>query len=105
TWWPRWFVSAMEFRIKTITGVTACALWKGRMILPAWPRSCDGGIHESCLKREPQILTQRNFRRKMLWKQSRVVGQPLRLPNLKLASAALALQAKKKRNPTFGCPT
>jgi excinuclease ABC subunit C len=61
----RWFVSGMGFRTRTITAATACAPSKGRMILPAWPRSCDGGIRGFCLRREPQIPTQRNFRRKM----------------------------------------
>src|SRR6266513_2191419 len=31
----------MGFRTRTITAATACAPWKGRMILPAWQRSCD----------------------------------------------------------------
>ena len=34
------------------------------MILPAWPRSCGGGIRGFCLKRETRIPTQRNFRRR-----------------------------------------
>ena len=54
----------MAFLTRTITAAIACAPWKGRMILPAWPRSCDEGIRGFCLKPEPQILTQRNFRRR-----------------------------------------
>src|SRR6476619_4456039 len=62
---PRWFVFATACLTKTATGVTACARWKGRMILPAWQKSCGGGIRVCCLKHGEQTLTRQNSHRRM----------------------------------------
>src|SRR5215813_12021046 len=96
---PRWFVFATACLTKTATGVTACARWKGRMILPAWQRSCGGGIRVCCLKHGEQMLTQQNSHRKML---SKLRG------GSKVAHAS-RLQEKGTRKPearaTSGCRT
>src|SRR5215469_2459953 len=62
---PRWFAFATAYLTKTATGVTACARWKGRMILPAWQRSYGGGIRVCCLKHGEQMLTRQNSHRRM----------------------------------------
>src|SRR5439155_15766186 len=83
----------MGCRIRTTTVGIGSAPLKDRMILRAWPKWCDAGIPESCLKREPQIPRQRNIHKRTRQTQWRVVGQPLRLPNQSLANRALAVQS------------
>ncbi len=99
-------LSRTACRTRTITGAIACAPSKGRMILPAWPKSFDGRYSRMLLEARAANPEAAEFSQEGTVDAMRAIEeQPLRLPNGRRQAERSALQLQKRNKTTsFDCP-